>query len=96
MRSPEAITGILDGILKQKGLTKKIQQYSVFEVWQEIVGPTLAKETTPRKMQGQTLVVQARNAAWAQELSFMKPMILKKIKEFVPDAEICDIRFVAI
>jgi len=96
MKSPEAISGILAGVLKHKGLLKKIHQYSVFEVWQKIVGPTIAKQATPKKMQGQTLVVQTKSASWASELSFMKPAILKRIKENVPDAEITDLRFVTI
>ena len=47
-------------------------------------------------MQGNVLIVAAKNAAWAQELSFMKPMILKKIHEMMGGCEIEDIRFTTV
>jgi predicted nucleic acid-binding Zn ribbon protein len=96
LKEPLAIAGILQGVLKGKGILKKVTQYSVFEAWEGLVGPTIAKRATPKKMQGETLVVQAVSSAWAQELSFMKAAILKKIKEELPDAAINDIRFTAI
>jgi len=94
MKSPEAISGILQGVLKHKGFLKKIHQYSVFEVWQNIVGPTIAKQALPKRMQGKTLIVQAKSSSWASELSFMKPAILRRIREKVPEAEITDLKFV--
>ncbi len=92
---PEQITGILEGFLKQKGLIKKVRQYSIFDIWKDIVGEMIAEKATPAKMAGDSLVVFTKNAAWANELSFMKDQILKKIKEALPDSEIKDIRFIA-
>lgn len=93
MKSPAKASEILEGFLNQRGIKKKLVQYNVFEIWSDVVGPTIASRTEPRKMQGDTLVVGVKNAAWANELSFMKPLILKKIKERLPDAVITDIRF---
>jgi predicted nucleic acid-binding Zn ribbon protein len=95
MKEAAQISEILMNVLKKGGLAKKVVQYSIFEIWEELVGETIAKRTTPKKMQGNTLVVAAKSAAWAQELSFMKPMILKKIRERFPDAFVTDIKFTA-
>ncbi len=95
MKEPLAIAGILEHVLQRKGIAKKMAQYNIFEEWKEIVGDTIAKCATPHKMQGNTLVVCAKNASWANELAFMKPQILKKIREKSPDSLIEDIRFIS-
>ena len=95
MRQPEAISEILGNLLKRRGLARKMAQYEVFEIWEDVVGSTIAKQTTPQKMQGDILVVAVKSAAWAQELTFIKPLILKRIREKTPDAKIADIRFTA-
>lgn len=95
MKEPLQIAGILSGILQKKGLGSKLAQYQVFEIWDSVVGPTISKQAQPLKMQGQTLLVSAKNSGWAQELTFMKPFILKKINEALPNSGIKDIRFTA-
>jgi len=95
LKNPLPVANILDRMFKNKGFGKKLVQYSVFEIWSDVVGSTIAAKTTPRKMQGDTLVVTTTSAAWANELSFMKPVILKKIQEKIPEIEIKDIRFTA-
>ena len=95
MPRPEAISEILAGVLKGRGFDKKIKQYSVFNIWEDLVGPTISKQTEPQKVQGETLVVLAKNASWVQELSFMKGMMLKKIQEKIPNSGIVDIKFIS-
>lgn len=94
LKRPLAIAEILESILKRRGLGKKLKQYSLFEIWNELVGPLLAKQTRPKRMQGNTLIVTAKSASWVQELFFMKPFIIKKIEENIPGAGITDIRFI--
>jgi predicted nucleic acid-binding Zn ribbon protein len=95
MQHAEAVSTILSQVLKDKGIAKKIVQYSIFEVWEEIVGTTIAKHTEPLRVVGDTLVVKTKNPAWANELTFMKPEILKKIHKHIPDGSIKEIRFTA-
>jgi len=93
LKNPKAISEILSGVLSGRGFDKKIRQYSIFEAWGEIVGPTISKHSRPAKMQGDTLIVEAKSATWVQELTFMKSMILKKINEISANSGISDIRF---
>lgn len=95
MEKPANVAEILHGVLKNKGMAKKIDQYSVFSIWENIVGSTIAERATPSKMQGDTLIITTKNAGWAHELSFMKQEILKRIHEALPNATINDIRFIA-
>jgi predicted nucleic acid-binding Zn ribbon protein len=95
LKAPLAIGEVLENVLQRKGIAKKMAQYTVFEEWRNIVGETIARCAVPQKVQGSTLVVRAKNAAWANELAFMKPQILKKIRESSPDSLIEDIRFIS-
>lgn len=95
MERAESVSNILGQILKDKGLSKKVVQYSIFEIWEEIVGSTIAKYTQPLRVVGDILIIKTKNSAWANELTFMKPEILKKIHEHIPDGSIKEIRFTA-
>lgn len=55
--------------------------------WEELVGKMMAENTIPLKIKGKTLIVSTRHAIFAQELSFLAPQILEKIKEKFPELE---------
>jgi predicted nucleic acid-binding Zn ribbon protein len=77
-RDPQAVKGILQAVLGKYGLDKKLEQYEFVLHWREIVGEDIAKRAVPESVQGTTLVVKVESAAWAQELSFQKKVILKR------------------
>jgi predicted nucleic acid-binding Zn ribbon protein len=81
-------------MLKRKGLGSKLAQYALFEDWEQIVGVSLAEKTHPVKMQGNCLVIGTEHPAWIQELQFMKPKLLEKIRENFPKTTISDLRFI--
>ncbi|MFH1873682.1 MAG: DUF721 domain-containing protein [Pseudomonadota bacterium] len=83
----------LGDALKNMGLTKKMRQYQVCEIWEDIVGPQIAQNSQPAKWQGNTLVIKVKHASWMQELSFLQSTLLEKIKLAVPGINIKDIRF---
>lgn len=94
MKTPLKVSDLLGEMFKKSRLGRKLKQYSIFDAWEEIVGKTIAKQTAPKKMQGNSLIVAVSSHAWVQELQFMKPMIIKKILEHSPDSLISDIRFI--
>lgn len=93
LTKPEPIGSIIDSFLKRRGLSKKIKQHQLWEIWAELVGQAVAKEAAPLRIQRNMLVVEVTNSAWMQELVFLKPRILAKIKDSLPEAGITDIRF---
>ncbi len=76
---PQEIGPILETMLEELGLKKKLRQYNVISEWQSIVGNKIAKETEPYKVDGSILYVRVRTAEWRNELTMIKPEILKKI-----------------
>lgn len=72
---------ILTSLLKKYKLEDRIQKYDFVTRWDEIVGPELARRMKPECFRRDVLVIAVQNAAWAQELSFNKLMILQKLKD---------------
>ena len=76
---PQKIGHLLDTVLDELGLKKKLRQYNIISEWQEIVGERIAKVTEPYRIDGGILYVRVRTSEWRNELTMRKPEILKKI-----------------
>ncbi len=92
---PKSSGDILDSVLKYHRLEKKLEEYSAFPYWEELVGSEIAKVAIPEKIiAGKVLVVRVADAVWAQELAFRKPEFIEKLVGLQTGALIQDIRFV--
>ena len=52
--------------------------------WEQIVGPMLSQNTAPLKVKGDSLIVITKHAIFSHELSFMTPILIKKINKMFP------------
>jgi len=50
-------------------------------IWKDMVGDTLEKKTRPIKLYGKRLLVEVAGSSWANEMEFLKPALLNKIRE---------------
>ena len=50
------------------------------ETWRRILGERIARHSSPRAYRGGTLTVTVASPVWAQELSFLTPVILSKLQ----------------
>lgn len=57
----------------------------LIKCWEEIVGTLMANNTIPLKIYKNTLLVSTKHAVFSQELGFLTPQIIKKIKELFPE-----------
>lgn len=69
---------------KTKGLFNFL---NLIKNWEEIVGKMMANNTIPLKIRSKTLIISTKHAVFAQELSFLAPEILKKVKSKYPELE---------
>lgn len=72
---------------------KKLNRYALWTRWNDIVGPTIARHVWPASWRAHTLIVNASNHAWIQELQFMRTELLAKIREAFPSLVVDGIRF---
>lgn len=93
-RRPTPVHGALVSALKRYGLAEGFARYQFVSCWDDIVGKEIAKRARPEYLRGGTLVVRVCNSAWAQELSFQKQVILKRLQRFAdPAVTVKDIAF---
>ena len=93
-KKPEPIADVLQNWIDQSGIATRIGQASVVPEWEKLVGPQIAAVTAPTSVSADgTLWVQVTTNAWMNELSLMKPQLLKALNGRRGGAKIRDIRW---
>ena len=90
----QSLKDVLDSFLDKAGLTTGISQQQALLCWEEVVGDTIAKNTTPEKVEHGILIVRTTTPSWRQELLFKKSQIIDKINASLGKQTIKDIRFI--
>ena len=81
-RGPMAIGEAMKGYLSRSGLRERLEQSGVLEEWPRLVGPQIARVTSPQSVtKDGTLFVGVASAAWMQELQLMTPTVLARLGE---------------
>lgn len=92
MKEARDITGLIDGLLRQWGLTRASREQMVFAVWEEAVGE-LARHAQPRAIENGRLTVAVPDSAWMQELHFQKDEIRKKVNRLLGGQVVREVKF---
>lgn len=87
------ISDVVDKWFEAKNYTQKRNNFDAFHHWDRIVGPDIAKNTEPVKFHKDVFVIKVKNSVWTQELQFLKPQLLEKIRASFPDTKIKDLMF---
>lgn len=82
-----AVRGILQKVLARKGLAAKASKYEFILHWPEIVGPAFVTVSKPECILKDTLVVRVISSGWAQEMGFVKPILLQKLARYLPPGQ---------
>jgi predicted nucleic acid-binding Zn ribbon protein len=70
----------LAAYLERTGLKARLDQASVIGEWAALVGPQVARVTTPEGVaENGVLFVRVATAPWMQELQLMSPEILRRL-----------------
>lgn len=85
------ISSLLEKILIDKGLDKKLQQYRAWTIWDDVVGPQIAQYAQPLRIRESILEVRVAHATWMQQLQLLKPKILKELNTRLGENSLVDI-----
>src|SRR5438128_8112889 len=77
----ERVGKVLNQSLKRLDLAPRLDEYSVWPIWNEIVGKPNARNAQPEKIRNGTLFVKVTSPVWMQQLHFMKNMIADKLNQ---------------
>ena len=90
----EKLGQILENSLNRLHLGGKLTDYRVWPLWNETVGPTIARNAQPEKIRHGTLFVKVSSPVWMQQLQYMKEMIAEKLNQRVGEEVVKNIFFV--
>ena len=94
MAEARRLGDLINEFTRQDGVSEKLRSYQVVGDWENIVGELIGKNTELVRIENGTLYVKVKSGPWRNELIFMKPKILRKIKENYPDSGIEDLFFI--
>ena len=92
-RSPRALDGALEELVRDLGIEKPLHEYAALTAWEEIVGEQIAKVAYADRIDNGVLIVKVVSAPWRSELSLRKSEILRRIADHIGNGVIRDIRF---
>lgn len=88
------ISTIINGFLKNSGLSTGVDQQKAISVWGEAVGKKIAENTEVVSVEHGVLFIKANSSSWSQELQLKKKEILLKVNNKIGNNVITDMRFV--
>ncbi len=74
-------------------LSEQFMRWKLWAKWEEVVGPTIAKNAEPVGFQRGVLIVWVRNSTWMQQMIFMKDHIRDTINQKFDNNFVKYIRF---
>ena len=91
MRKAASVGSLLKQVLNDQGMGDRLSRYQAWLVWDKIVGEQIARRARPLRLREGVLEVRVDNAVWMQQLQMLKPKILQKLNDKLPNAHIEDI-----
>jgi predicted nucleic acid-binding Zn ribbon protein len=92
-RAAEELGSVINQIVSDSDIGKKIKKFNIFNHWADIVGSDIGAKTKPQKLLRQTLYISVTSSTWANELSLMSGQLIKKINDFVGETVVKELRF---
>lgn len=80
---PKRVGGVLAGVISRLGLRRDLDDYRIFEAWEQVVGAQIARNAQPTRLDTKRLVVTVKSAVWMQELSLLREDIRHKLNEWM-------------
>ncbi|MFO0775183.1 MAG: DUF721 domain-containing protein [Nitrospiraceae bacterium] len=95
MSSPgfDSFSSILEAVAQRLGLSSKLVEQRIALDWVEIVGEQIAAHTRPEAIRNRRLSVLVDHSVWMQQLSFLKPDLLRLIRVHTGDETVQDLGF---
>lgn len=91
-RDPKPLSATLGALLVQRGWNQDVAVGGVIGRWPEIVGKDISQHCTAESFENSILVVRAHSTAWATQLKFLSPEIMRTISSEVGDGVVQEIR----
>ena len=88
-----SIGDALAGFFRSQGMEKRLREADIVRLWREIAGETISSRTEAQKVKDGILYVKVIDAAWRNELTYLRMELRNKLNEKVGKNLLKDIRF---
>ncbi len=89
----DSFSSILDAVAQRLGLSARLVEQRIARDWVDIVGEQIAVHTRPEQIRGRRLSVLVDHSVWMQQLSFLKPDLLRRIRVHTGGEAVQDLLF---
>lgn len=79
--APERLDATLERLVTHLGWAPKTAAVGVLADWERVVGPAIAQHARAVSTDGTTLVVAVDDPAWATQLRWLEPDLLRRLAE---------------
>jgi hypothetical protein len=81
--TPAQLKGVLGDVVARFGLDRSLDDYRIWQAWDEVVGPVISRNAQPQKLNASRLVVAVRNAGWMQELTLLRRDLAERLNRWM-------------
>lgn len=89
---PRRLGEFVDEVLKQAGISDRLDEHRICALWPEITGPGINRYTVRRYVDGGVMHVYLTSAALKNELMFARSALVKALNDAVGREVITDIK----
>lgn len=75
----ESAGAVLGDVLRGLGLDRRMREFRAVEVWNEVVGEVIARNTRPVGIREGVLFVEVASSVWMQELVMLRGDIAERL-----------------
>lgn len=93
-RKPTILGDALQALVDDLGISQRIREYDVVDVWPEVVGPHIASVADIRSIRNGVLVIAVSSPAWRQELLLRKKELIANINAKLQHTIVRDITLI--
>lgn len=94
MRWAQPIAKVLEEVVRDLGLGKKLSEQRAVVDWPRVVGSKVAGHSRALRVDGGRLFVEVDSPVWAQELTLMKRTIVRQLNTRIGEQVIENVHFV--
>jgi len=89
----QLLGGTLQRLVDYLGITERLSEQHLLELWPDTVGEVIAAATIARSIKNGVMTIEVSNASWRQELTYLAPEILTKLNRRVGRSLVKKLKF---
>jgi predicted nucleic acid-binding Zn ribbon protein len=80
-RDPQLLDATIGRLIDEQGWGTDVRVHGVFSRWEVLVGRDVAQHCTPESFDDGKLVVRTDSTAWATQLTWLAPKLVRRLNE---------------